>query len=81
MTGYQHSVGTFTLLVECHGSSYNNSVCEGDDQDTLLCLISCEDECGYNDDYDNVNIELDVLDCLYSCAEELCGIRSRRWKP
>ena len=37
VTGYQHSVGTFAILVECHGSSYNNgscdSVCEGDGDD------------------------------------------------
>ena len=56
------------VLVNNH--SDDNNI---DDQDTLVCLISCEDECGYNEVYDNVNIELDVLDCLHACAEEWCG--------
>ena len=77
--GYQHSVGTFTLLIECHGSSYNNGVCEGNyydyiDDETSDCLESCVDLCWYNKDYDYGNVDLDVVLCYYLCAEDVCGI-------
>ena len=74
-------------MVECHGSSHNNSVCEGDgddddgdddydyiDDETLICLESCVGPCGYNDDYDYVNVDDDIIFCYYLCAENVCGI-------
>ena len=88
VTGYQHSVGKFTLLVECHGSSYNSGccsgVCEGDGDDAddknsdynydYDYLKSCVGTRGYNEDYNYGNADVDVLVCLYSCAEDVCGI-------
>ena len=82
VTGYQHSVGTFTLLVECHGSSHNNRVCEGDsdddynyiDDETLICLEYCVDMCWDNDDYAYGNVDDDIIFCHYLCAEDVCGI-------
>ena len=82
VTGYQHSVGTFTFLVECNGSSHNNSVCEGDGDDdydyindeTLIYLESCVDLCWDNDDYEYGNVDDDIIFCYYLCEEDVCGI-------
>ena len=69
-------------MVECHGSSHNNRVCEGDsdddynyiDDETLICLEYCVDMCWDNDDYAYGNVDDDIIFCHYLCAEDVCGI-------